>query len=62
MTNRSPAKLLADELLGEPIERWLDRKAKNGRTVREIAAELAARTEGKVAVTHATIARWLNET
>ena len=52
---------LASELLGTPVNAWLIAHAEQGRSTREIAAELATRTGGKVAVSHATIAVWLTD-
>lgn len=64
MTHRPANKLLADEILGEPVERWLRAQRREFSLrpgVRELAQLLATATGGKVVVTHATIARWLAE-
>lgn len=52
---------LASELLGEPINGWLIARANDRASTRQIALELAEDTDGKVAVSHATIAVWLTD-
>jgi len=57
----SPLRELASVLIARPIDPWLIEQANTGLSTREIAAALDLLTDGKVSVSHATIAVWLTD-
>lgn len=59
MRNQSPLRTLADHLLDEPVEDWINRRRAEGIAWRWIARDLMNATDGKVDVTVQTLQNWV---
>lgn len=57
-TGDSPHKRLAAAALGQPVTEWIAIRRADGRSWREIAADLADATDGQIVVTHEAVRGW----
>lgn len=55
---KTPTHTLADHLLGEDLEGWVQRRRIKGLSWRAIAYELYATTDGKVLISFETLRSW----
>lgn len=53
--------MLADEILGEPVEDWLARRRKAGHSWQQIRDEMREATDRRISVTPNSLRVWLEE-
>lgn len=54
----TPTQRLAAAALGQPVTEWIAIRRADGRSWREIAADLADATDGQIVVTHEAVRGW----
>lgn len=59
---RSATQRLADRILGQTVEHWVDQRRAEGRAWPKVARDLYEATDGEIDVTGETLRRWAGET
>lgn len=54
----TPTQRLAAAVLGQPVTEWIAIRRADGRSWRELAADLADATNNQIVVTHETVRGW----